>query len=325
MNKRVFCIALLATISVSSTQVLAAKASNYPERPIRLIVPFSPGGTTDFSARLVADALTQEIRQQVVVDNRGGAGSALGTALATDATPDGYTIILNNIGLAVNETLRPKRGYRALEDLTPISLVGVAPSVLVVNKDTPINSVADLVKLAKAQPGKLAFGSAGAGSSTHLSMAYLQSVAQIKLLHVPYKGGGPAVTAMISGEVQAVLTPIPTAYPHIQSGRVRALAVSGAKRSSALPDLPTIAQAGVPGYEFSTWFGLLAPAGTPKAYIARLNEATMKALRSPELVKKLQTAGMEPQPTTPEEFAALIRSEIVKWRKVIKEADIPTA
>jgi tripartite-type tricarboxylate transporter receptor subunit TctC len=196
--------------------------------------------------------------------------------------------------------------------------------VLVVNRDTPLKSVADLVKLAKAQPGKIAFGSAGAGSSTHLSMSYLQSIAQMKLLHVPYKGGGPAVTAMIAGEVQAVLTPIPTAYPHIKSGRVRALAVSGAKRSSVLPDLPTIAEAGVSGYEFSTWFGLLAPKGTPKSHIKRLNQATVEACRSPELVKKLQGAGMEPQPTTPEEFAALIRSEIVKWRKVIEEAAIPT-
>jgi tripartite-type tricarboxylate transporter receptor subunit TctC len=323
MNSRFFKISLLAAISASSTQVLTAQAANFPERPIRLIVPFSPGGTTDFSARLVADALTRELGQQLVVDNRGGAGSALGTQMATEATPDGYTIILNNIGLAVNETLRPKRGYRALEDLTPISLVGVAPSVLVVNKDTPFKSVADLVRLAKAQPGKIPFGSAGAGSSTHLSMSYLQSVAQIKLLHVPYKGGGPAVTAMISGEVQAVLTPIPTAYPHIKSGRVRPLAVSGSKRSSVLPDLPTIAEAGVTGFEFSTWFGLLAPAGTPKAYIAHLNQATVKALRSPELGKKLQAAGMEPQPTTPDEFAALIRSEIAKWRKVIEEAGIP--
>lgn len=322
MKSRFLRISLLATIAAASTQVLTAQAASYPERPIRLIVPFSPGGTTDFSARLVADGLTRELDQQLVVDNRGGAGSAVGTKLATEAEPDGYTIILNNIGLAVNETLRPRRGYQALKDLAPISLVGVAPSVLVVNKGTPYQSVADLVKAAKAQPGKIPFGSAGAGSSTHLSMSYLQSLAGINLLHVPYKGGGPAVAAMIAGEVQAVLTPIPTAFPHIKSGRVRPLAVSGAKRSSVLPDLPTIAESGVPGYEFSTWFGLLAPAGTPKAHIERLNQATVKALRSPELIKRLQRAGMEPQPTSPAEFGKLIRSETAKWRKVIEQAGI---
>lgn len=322
MNSRFLRISLLAAIAAASTQVLTAHAASYPERPIRLIVPFSPGGTTDFSARLVADELSRALGQQIVVDNRGGAGSAVGTKMATEAQPDGYTIILNNIGLAVNETLRPRRGYEALKDLTPISVVGIAPSVLVVNKDSPYKKVTDLVKAAQAKPGKIPFGSAGAGSSTHLSMSYLQSVAQMKLLHVPYKGGGPAVAAMIAGEVQAVLTPIPTAFPHIKSGRVRPLAVSGAKRSSVLPDLPTIAEAGVKGFEFSTWFGLLAPAGTPKAHIERLNQATVKALRSPELIKRLQRAGMEPEPTTPDGFGKLIRSEIAKWRKVIEQADI---
>ncbi|HYC46664.1 MAG TPA: tripartite tricarboxylate transporter substrate binding protein [Burkholderiales bacterium] len=324
MSSRLFSISLLAAISASSAQALAAQATNYPERAIRLIVPFSPGGTTDFSARIVADALTEELGQQLVVDNRGGAGSAVGTLLATQATPDGYTILLANIGLAVNETLRPKRGYRALDALTPISVVGLAPSALVVNKDTRFKTVADLVKAAKAQPGKIVFGSAGVGSSTHLSMSYLQSVAGMKLHHVPYKGGGPAVAGMIGGEVQAVLTPIPTAFPHIKSGRVRVLAVSSGKRSSVLPDVPTIAESGVPGFEFSTWFGLLAPAGTPKARIERLNQATVQVLRSPDLIKKLRAAGMEPAPTTPEEFGALIRSDIPKWRKVIKEAGIPT-
>ncbi len=321
--RRFLSIAVMAATAVSGAPALAAQAANFPERPIRLIVPFSPGGTTDFSARIVADGLSRELNQQVVVDNRGGAGSVVGTVLAVGSTPDGYTIILNNIGLAVNETLRPRRGYEALKDLTPISLVGSAPSVLVVNKDAPFKSVADLVKAAQAQPGKISFGSAGAGSSTHLSMAYLQSAAKMKLLHVPYKGGGPAVSALIGGEVQAVLTPIPTAHPHIKGGRIRPLAVSGAKRSSVLPDLPTVAEAGVPGYEFSTWFGFMAPAGTPKPIIARLNQATVKALRSPELGKKLQVAGMEPQPTTPEGFGAMIRSEIAKWRKVIEQAGIP--
>ena len=324
MKKHFFSIAMTAALAAAATQAPTAHAA-FPERPIRMIVPFSPGGTTDFAARIVADALTSVLGQQLVVDNRGGAGSALGTSLAVGAPPDGYTLLLGNIGLAVNETLRPRRGYVALKDLTPISVVGLAPSVLVVNKDTPYKTVADLVKAARGQPGKIPFGSAGAGSSTHLSMSYLQSLAKIKLLHVPYKGGGPAVRAMMGGEVQAVLTPIPTAFPHIKGGRLRPLGVTSSKRSAVLPDLPTIAESGVPGFEFSTWFGLLAPAGTPKAVITRLNEATVAALKSPELRKRLQTAGMEPHPTTPAEFSALIRSEIAKWRKVIEDANIPKA
>lgn len=320
MKRRHIWVTLGAAAVAASSPALAA----YPERPVRVIVPFAPGGTSDFVGRIVGEGLTRELGQQAVVDNRGGAGSALGTQLAAQATPDGYTIIVNNIGLAVNETLRPDRGYVALKALTPVSLVGFTPSVLVVNSQTPFKSVKDWVSTAKAQPGKIPFGSAGAGSSTHLSMAYLQSVAKIKLLHVPYKGGGPAVTAMIAGEVQCVLTPIPTAFGHIKGGRLRALAVSGAKRASALPDLPTIAEAGVPGYEFNTWYGLLTTAGTPKAVIDSLNAAARKALTTPELVSKLRTAGLDPQPNSPEEFGKLIRSEIEKWRKVIKDAGITT-
>lgn len=301
-----------------------SNAGQYPERPIRLIVPFSPGGTSDFVGRIVGEGLKRSLGQQIVVDNRGGAGSALGTRLAAEAAPDGYTIIVNNIGLAVNETLRSNRGYVALKSLAPISLVGFAPSVLIVNKNAPFKSLKEWVSAAKASPGKISFGSAGAGSSTHLSMSYLQSVAGIELLHVPYKGGGPAVRAMIAGEVQTVLTPIPTAFGHIKAGRVRPLAVSGQKRSSALPNLPTIAEAGVAGYVFNTWYGLLTRAGTPKARIDRLNAAARKTLTTPELAKKLAVAGLDPEPSSPEELGKLIRSEIAKWRKVIKDAGITT-
>lgn len=321
MRSRHF-ISLISAMCAAPAAVAASSTADYPERPIRAIVPFAPGGTSDFVGRLVGDGLSEELGQQLVVDNRGGAGSALGTKLAVEANADGYTIIVNNIGLAVNETLRPDRGYVALKALTPISLVGFTPSVLVVNSNSPFKSVKDLLAAAKAQPAKISFGSAGVGSSTHLSMAYLQSVADIKLLHVPYKGGGPAVRAMMGGEVQCVLSPIPTVFSHIKAGRLRPLAVSGSKRSSALPDLPPISEAGVPGYEFNTWYGLLAPAGTPKAIISRLNEAARKALTNPELQKKLRTAGLDPQPTTPEAFGKLIRTEIEKWREVIDEAGI---
>lgn len=322
VKRHFFWIELVAGISIVSTPVLAAQADTYPARPIRLIVPFSPGGTSDLAARFVGAKLTEELGQQLVVDNRGGAGSALGTALAAAATPDGYTLILNNIGLAVNETLRPDRSYNALKDLAPISLIGISPSVLVVNNKLPVKSVKDLLDLAKAQPGKVAFGSAGVGSSTHLSMAYLQSVAKIELLHVPYKGGGPAVLDAIAGNVQCVLAPIPTIFAHVKAGRLRPLGVTSSKRSSTLPELPTISEAGVPGFEYSTWFGLLAPAKTPKAIITRLNQATVKGLGSDDLREKLLAQGLEPQPTTPEGFRNLIASEIDKWRKVIESAGI---
>lgn len=318
MKRRNFCIMLAAGVVISAPLL----AAGYPERPIRAIVPFAPGGTSDFVGRIVGEGLSNELKQQVVVDNRGGAGSVLGTQLAAQATPDGHTVIVNNIGLAVNETLRPERGYVALKALTPVSLVGFTPSVLVVSSNGPFKSVSDWVSAAKKQPGKISFGSAGAGSSTHLSMAYLQSVAQIKLLHVPYKGGGPAVRAMMGGEVNCVLSPIPTVFGHIKAGRLRPLAVSSSKRSSTLPDLPTIAEAGVPGYEFNTWYGLLTTAGTPKAVVQRLNAAARKALNTPDIAKKLRTAGLDPQPTSPEDFGKLIRSEIAKWRKVIQDASI---
>ena len=320
MKHRLFWVGLFAALSAISTQVLGAQA--YPQRPIRFIVPYSVGGTSDLIGRLLGAKLTEVLGVQLVVDNRGGAGSTLGTALAAQANPDGYTIILNNIGLAVNETLRPKRAYVALRDLAPISLAGFASSVLVVNNNLPARNITEFVALAKKEPGKIAFGSAGAGSSTHLSMAYFQSVAGIKLLHVPYKGGGPAVRDAIAGNVQCVMAPIPTVFGHLKAGRLRGLALTGRNRSPVLPDMPTIAESGVPGYYFSTWYGVLVAAKTPKAVIARLNEAIVKSLAPGETRDKLQAAGLDPESSTPEVFRKLIQAEIVKWRKVIESAGI---
>jgi tripartite-type tricarboxylate transporter receptor subunit TctC len=297
-------------------------AAGYPERPIRLIVPYSVGGTADFSARLVGAKLTEALGQQVVIDNRGGGGSTVGTALVARANPDGYTLLVNNIGLAVNETLRPERPYNALKDLAPISRIGATPSVLVVNNAFPAKSLAEFLALARSQPGKIAFGSAGVGSSTHLAMSYFQSLAKIALHHVPYQGGGPAVRDAIAGHVQCTLSPVPTVYGHLKAGRLRALAVTSSKRFVTLPDLPTIAESGVPGFEFSTWFGLLAPAATPKQIIARLNEATVNGLNSADLREKFLSQGLEPQPSTPEKFGDFLRSEISKWREVIESAGI---
>jgi tripartite-type tricarboxylate transporter receptor subunit TctC len=324
MKRQVFWSVLTLALLPAATQVFAAQAG-YPQRPIRFIVPYSVGGTSDLVGRLVGAKLTEELGVHLVVDNRGGAGGSIGSKILSEANPDGYTIMVQNIGLAVNETLRPKRGYVALRDLAPVSIVGFTPSVLIVNNDLPYKTLKDFVAAARAEPGKIAFGSAGAGSSTHLSMAYFMSIAKIRLHHVPYKGGGPAVRDAIAGQVQCVMVPIPTVFGHINARRLRPLGVSSARRSPVLPDLPTIAEAGVPGYEFSTWYGVLAPAKTPTAIIARLNAAVVKGLKDPTLRKRLLATGLDPQPSTPEEFAKLIRSETARWRKVIEEAGIPKA
>jgi tripartite-type tricarboxylate transporter receptor subunit TctC len=308
-------------VALALMTALSVRAA-YPERPIRVIVPFAPGGTADLIARILGEAIARELAQQVVVDNRGGAGGAVGTQLAARAMPDGHTLLLHNVGLAVSETLQPDRGYEALKALAPVTLAGSTPSVLVVNVKSPFRDVADWLAAAKNEPGKISFGSAGTGSSTHLSMSYLQSVAKIQLLHVPYKGGGPAVQALMGGEVNCVLSPVPTVSGHLKAGRLRALGVSSARRAIALPDVPTIAEAGVPGFVFEAWYGLLATAGTPKPVIRKVNSAARKALESTDVARKLQAAGLDPQPTSPEAFDKLLRSEIEKWRKVVTESGI---
>ena len=308
-------------VALALMTALSARAA-YPERPIRVIVPFAPGGTADLIARILGEAIARELAQQVVVDNRGGAGGAVGTQLAARAMPDGHTLLLHNVGLAVSETLQPDRGYEALRALAPITLAGSTPSVLVVNVKSPFKGVADWLAAAKNEPGKISFGSAGTGSSTHLSMSYLQSVAKIQLLHVPYKGGGPAVQALMGGEVNCVLSPVPTVSGHLKAGRLRALGVSSARRATALPDVPTLAEAGVPGFVFEAWYGLLATAGTPKPVIRKVNSAARKALESTDVARKLQAAGLDPQATSPEAFDKLLRSEIEKWRKVVTESGI---
>jgi len=325
MKRRLFRAGMVAALLAASGHAIAAEGGQYPQRPIRFIVPYAIGGTSDLVGRLVGAKLGEELGVQMVVDNRGGGGGTLGAKLAVEANPDGYTIIVHNIALAVNETLRPKRGYVVLRDLAPISLVGYTPSVLIVNNDLPYRSIKDFVAAAKAAPGKIAFGSAGAGSSTHLSMAYFMSIAKIQLHHVPYKGGGPAVRDAIAGHVQCVMVPIPTVFGHIQAKRLRPLGVSGKSRSPVLPDLPTIAEAGVPGYEFNTWYALMAPAKTPKAIISRLNRAANNGLKDAALRQKLLNTGLDPQPTTPGALRDLIRAETARWKKVIEEAGIPKA
>ena len=314
------CIGLFAVTGV--VQPLAA-AETYPLRPIRMIVAYPPGGGTDRVGRVMAEELAQQLGQNVVVDNRGGATGNIGSELAARAVPDGYTLLMGNVAPnAVNVSLFKKLGFDPVKSFAPISLVAVTPNILVVHPSVPVKSVSDLLALARAKPGALDFPSAGVGSSSHLAGEMLKSMAKIDMVHIPYKGGGPSLIALISGQVQIMFATLPAAMPHVKSGKVRPVAVTTAKRSLAMPDLPTIAESGVKGYEAATWYGLLAPAGTPRPVINRLHGETVKILAGPTR-QRLEAQGFEPDGGTPPAFAAYIKGEIAKWAKVIRDAGIP--
>ena len=298
-------------------------ADTYPVRPIRMIVAYPPGGGTDRVGRAMAERLSGQLGQNVVVDNRGGATGNIGTELAARAAPDGYTLLMGNVAPnAVNVSLFRKLPFDPVKDFAPVSLVAVTPNILVAHPSQPVKTVKDLVALAKAKPGTLNFPSAGVGSSSHLAGEMLKSMAKIDMVHVPYKGGGPALIAMISGQVQIMFATLPAAMPHVKSARVRPIAMTTAKRSRAMPDLPTIAESGVTGYEAATWYGLLAPARTPQPVINRLHGEVVKILAGPTR-QRLEAQGFEPDGGTPAAFAAYIKSEIAKWANVIKTAGIP--
>jgi tripartite-type tricarboxylate transporter receptor subunit TctC len=272
---------------------------------------------------LLGAKLSDELGQTVIVDNRGGAGSTLGTNIAARATPDGYTLLISHIALAINQTLYSKLPYNALTDLAPISKLGVAPSAVVVNNKLPVKNMKELIALAKKEPSKLNYGSAGVGSSGHLAVALLEHVAGVKFTQVPYKGGGPSVIATIAGEVQLAIPVLATAAAHAKAGRLRMLAVTSAKRSQAVPDVPTAVEAGVPGYVYETWFGLFAPAGTPKPIITKLNQATVKVLGMKDVRDQLFSQGVEADSSTPAALAKTLRDDTATWAKIIKSAGIP--
>lgn len=301
----------------------AAGAQKYPERPIRLIVPFAPGGTSDLLGRVIGAKLGEALGQTVVIDNRGGAGGTLGAALTAQALPDGYTLLVPHVGLAFNETLYPQRPYNALKDLAPISKLGETPNSVVVNNNFPVKSVQDLLALAKKQPGRINYGSAGVGSAAHLAMALLEHAAGVSFNHVSYKGGGPSMIATAAGQVDFSMPAFPTSVPHIKAGRMRIIAVTGAAREPTMPDVPTVAESGVPGYEFGIWFGVFAPAGTPKAIVTRLNQEIVKALANPQMQEQLTKVGANPESSTPEQLGKLLRDDTAKWAKIIKTAKIP--
>ena len=301
----------------------ADAAAPYPNRPIRLIVPFAAGGTSDLMGRVVGARLGEALGTTVVIDNRGGAGGTIGAMLTAQAAPDGYTLLLPHVGLAINETLYAKKQYNALNDLAPISLLGDTPSAVVVTNALPAKSMQELVALAKKHPGKLTHGSAGVGSAAHLAMALLEYSADIRFNHIPFKGGGPSLIATAAGQVDLSIPAYPTAVPHLKAGRLRILAVTGRNREPTIPEVPTVSEAGVPGYAFDIWFAMFAPAATPKPIIALLNKEIIRSLAAADMREKLAQTGVNAETSTPEHLAKHLRAEVAKWAKIIKAANIP--
>ncbi len=294
----------------------------YPSKPIRWVVPFPPGGSTDILARVVGQKLTEAWGQQVIVENKGGAGGTLGAAEVARAPADGYTLLMGAIHHTIASSVYPKLPYDFQRDLVPITVVAIVPNVLVVNPSVPAKSVKELIAYAKANPGKLTYGSAGMGTAHHLIGEQFNLQAGVDILHVPYKGSAPAVADLVGGQVLVMYDTVASALPHIKAGKLRALAVATAKRSSALPDVPTIAEAALPGFEVTTWFGALAPAKTPREIVVKLNAEMVKILNMPDVRKRLLEVGAEPVGNTPEQMAAQIKQETETFAKVVKQAKI---
>ncbi|WP_341894720.1 tripartite tricarboxylate transporter substrate binding protein [Ferrovibrio terrae] len=303
--------------------VTPAYSADYPTKPITLVVPFTPGGTTDILAREIAHRLQVDLGQTVLIENRAGAGGGLGAEIVARASPDGHTLLMGHIGtLALNPSLYPKLGYDPIRSFAPVALVARVPNILVVNAKSPINTLAELVAAAKARPGSLAYGSGGNGSAAHITTEYLKHVSGVDLLHVPYKGTAPFVTDLIADQIQVGFTGATAVMPQVKAGRLRALAISSARRMRAFPELPTVAESGYAGFDADQWYGIVAPAGTPAAVIARLNATINSALLSPQLQARLDQEGAEAAPASPEKFGSYIAEEIARWRPILKAADV---
>jgi tripartite-type tricarboxylate transporter receptor subunit TctC len=300
---------------------LAAAQDAYPSRPVRFILPFPPGGPTDILGRLISERLTAQLGQPVVTENRGGAGGNVGAEAAARSAPDGYTIVLVAPSLAISPTLYAKLNYDPVKDLAPISLVATVPNV-VVTQTAHAATLREFIAAAKAKPGGMNFGSGGSGTSNHLAGELFNILTGAKLTHVPYKGVNLAMQDVIAGRIDFVVIGVPAAAPHVKSGKLRALAVIAPQRLPALPEVPTVAEAGLPGFEVTTWYGILAPSGTPRPIIARLNAELVKVMHSPEMKERLAGIGTDPVTSTPEEFAAYIQAEIGKWGDVIRKANL---
>ena len=305
-------------IALTSLFALPVVAQTYPSKPIRFIVPFPPGGGNDIVGRIVAQKLAEGFGLSVVVDNRGGAGGTVGTEMAAKAPADGHTMLVNNISLAVNATLFPKLPYDTLKDLAPVTLVGRQPNIVVVNPSLPARSVRELLALAQAKPGEINYGSGGVGTASHLATELLKLMAKVDMVHVPYKGLGPALTDLMGGQIQLIISTLASALPQVRAGKLRALAVTTAKRSAFFPEIPSMDEAGVRGYEFSTWYGLLVPARTPRPVVDRLNQEMARVLGSAAVNDQFASQGLEAAHTSPQEFGEYLKSEVEKWAQVVK-------
>ena len=314
---------LVQVVMLFAAALGAAQAQSYPARPIRIIVPYTPAGTTDILARLIGQKMTESWGQPVIVDNRPGANGNIGTEIAARATPDGYTIIMGAAAThSINNTLYPKLSWDAVRDFAPISLAARVPNILVVGNSLPVRSVKELIAYAKANPGKLNYGSPGNGSTAHLSMELFKSMTGVNLNHIPYKGSAGVLADVLAGQISLTMDNIPVYLPQVRAGKIRALGVSSARRTPAAPEIPTVSEAGVPGLEAVTWFGLLAPVNTPKPIVEKLSAETARILKLADVNKRISELGAEPVGSTPQQYAAFIQSEIVKWRKVIKDAGV---
>ena len=318
--KSLMPVALLAA-SVLSLPAHAATA--FPTKPIRIIVAYTPAGTTDILARAIGQKMSETWNQPVIIDNRAGAAGNIGTEVAARATPDGHTLLMGTAGThGINVSLYRKLSWHPVNDFAPVSLSAMVPNIMVVNNALPVKNVREFVAHVKANPGKLSYGSPGNGSTAHLSMELFKSMTGSTIVHIPYKGSAGVLTDVMGGQIAVTIDNMPPYSPQVKAGKIRALAVSTGKRSSAMPDLPTIAEAGVPGYEAGAWFGLLAPAGTPKPIVAQLSAESARILKLPDISKRISELGAEPVGSTPEQFAELIKTEIAKWAKVIKDANV---
>ncbi|MDB5905834.1 MAG: hypothetical protein JWM26_4712 [Betaproteobacteria bacterium] len=308
--------------SVVAAGAAHAQQAPYPSKQVRLILPFAPGGPSDIVGRVLSQKLSEQTGQSVVTDNRAGAGGNLGLELAAKAPPDGYTLVVSSPTMAISPSLYKKLNYDPQKDFAPVSLVANIPNIMLVHNSVPAKSVKEFIDLARRSPGKLNYGSSGAGSTTHLSSEILSNVAKIRMVHVPYKGQGLALTGLMSGQVDMMIMSVPGAQPMVQANRVRPLAVLADKRVASLPNVPTTGEAGVKDFVVNVWFGVLAPANTPREIVNRVNSEIAKALAAPDVRERFAGAGIEPATSTPEQFAAYVKSETARYAKVIREAGI---
>lgn len=324
LRSQAACIAAAAALVplTAFAQSAAPTAGDYPVKPVRVIVSFAPGGATDIVARVVAQKLSENLERTFVVENHSGAGGVIGDSLVARAAPDGYTLLATSSTYAINPAVVSKLPFDPVKNFAPITLVAAAPFLLVVHPSVPATSVKELVALARRNPGKLDFASAGKGTAVHLAVELFNNMAGITMTHIPYKGTGSALIDLIAGQVQLTFGNILSTRPHVKSGKLRALAVSSAKRSTALPELPTVSEAGVAGYDVASWYAWLAPAGTPQPVVQRLNAEIVRAVRTPEITQRLASGGAELVASTPEQFGQRLATEIARWRKLVKETGI---